>query len=102
MRLKWVEQEFASVSQSKNLHFLGGKAWDYMRSLMKEIADDFDTFDQRLKMVQAIHEDRGLKRPMLPWGDDWYRRCEYEVDYDAGRFWVTLPDGSREEGTAKL
>lgn len=26
------------VSQSKNLHFLGGKAWDYMRSLMKEIA----------------------------------------------------------------
>ena len=30
-------------------------------------------------MVQAIHEDRGLKRPMLPWGDDWYRRCEYEA-----------------------
>jgi hypothetical protein len=30
-------------------------------------------------LVQAIYEDRGRRRPQLPWEDDAYRRCQYQV-----------------------
>ena len=40
----------------------------------------FQRYDRRLKLVQAIYEDRGQRRPLLPWDDDWYRRCQYEAD----------------------
>ena len=36
-------------------------------------------YARRLSLVQAIYEDRGQRRPQLPWEDDSYRRCQYQV-----------------------
>ena len=40
---------------------------------------DLAAYARRLSLVQAIYEDRGRRRPQLPWEDDAYRRCQYQV-----------------------
>eukprot|EP00435_Cladocopium_sp_Y103_P015609 s2626_g3.t2 len=47
---------------------------------------DLAAYRRRLKLVQAIYEDRGQRRPELPWEDDAYRRCQYQADYEALRY----------------
>ncbi|CAK9027317.1 Flavin-containing monooxygenase FMO GS-OX-like 9 (Flavin-monooxygenase glucosinolate S-oxygenase-like 9) [Durusdinium trenchii] len=72
-RQEWVQQD---------LHFISGYAWDHMRLLMREagMADsDYSQYDRRLKVVQAIYQDRVDRKPRMPWDDDAYRRCQYQA-----------------------
>jgi len=94
-RHEWVTKRFESVAhRPQDFHFLGNEAWDYMRALVSEAgmpADEFDKYSRRVSVIRAVHEDRGSKRPDMPWDDDWYRQCEYSVDYDQGTFEVMMP-----------
>ena len=104
-RHEWVSKALASAPRSQDLHFISGYAWDHMRNLVREAAmpeSDFNRYDKRLKVVQAIYQDRVQRKPHMPWDEDSYRNCQYQVDYESGRWSVTLPDGSTEEREAKL
>lgn len=94
-REAWLSERFRKVGErSQDLHFLGGAAWQYMLDIVQEAGmakEDFELYSRRLAVIRAVHEDRGKKRPEHPWGDDWYRRCEYSVDYESDSFQVTLP-----------
>ena len=35
------------------------------------------------------------RRPALPWDDDWYRYCEYSVDWATGKWEVADPSFAR-------
>mmetsp|Transcript_29869 Transcript_29869/g.60234 ORF Transcript_29869/g.60234 Transcript_29869/m.60234 type:complete len:456 (+) Transcript_29869:129-1496(+) len=93
-REAWVDARRVAVgSRPQDMHFLSSVAWAYMRELTKMSgmdAADYEAYCRRLALVEAVYKDRCSKRPQLPWDDDWYRRCEYSADWDAGEFRVTL------------
>lgn len=101
-REAWVLGRFNAVGErTQDLHFLGGLAWGYMQDLTR-LADvggpEYDAYCQRLDVVRRIHEDRGLRRPQNPWGDDDYRFCEYDVDWATCTWTVT--EGRRHSADA--
>merc|ERR1712107_892946 len=70
-RQAWVRRRFDAVAhRSQDFHFLGGQAWDYMCELVREAGmplDAFEQYRQRVSVIRAVHEDRGKKRPEMPW-----------------------------------
>ena len=105
--------------------------------------EDFAAYDRRLRLVEAVYQDRVRRKPEMPWDEaisgfwhalnaskrawkravwamfgpfwaeievkttlkereDLYRRCEYTVDYDAGRFTVTPFEGAVEDFQVEL
>mmetsp|Transcript_54039 Transcript_54039/g.126843 ORF Transcript_54039/g.126843 Transcript_54039/m.126843 type:complete len:509 (-) Transcript_54039:195-1721(-) len=104
-RLQWVDACLEAVESIQNLHFLSGQSWDYMTGLLKEAGmatEEHERYVRRLRLVQAIYQDRVQRRPDKPWDDDEYRRCEYTADYDGDSFQVMTPDGSLSRGTSKM
>lgn len=51
-----------------------------------------EAFLRVLKVKEAIYKDAGGSRPPMPGGPDDYRRREYEVDWESGRFLVSYAD----------
>ena len=78
----------------------GGSAWTYMRELLGRVhaarpptADgaswlERSDWEARLETVESVYRDRGARYPKRPWDDDAYRRCEYDVDWEAGTWTV--------------
>ena len=78
----------------------GGSAWTYMRELLGRVhaarpptADgaswlERSDWEARLETVESVYRDRGARYPKRPWDDDAYRRCEYDVDWQAGTWTV--------------
>eukprot|EP00658_Telonema_sp_P-2_P059685 TRINITY_DN48832_c0_g1_i2.p1 TRINITY_DN48832_c0_g1~~TRINITY_DN48832_c0_g1_i2.p1 ORF type:complete len:339 (+),score=72.19 TRINITY_DN48832_c0_g1_i2:74-1018(+) len=97
-RESWVlSRERAVEPRSQDLHYMGAKAsaWGYMRELMGmcELQPGvFEDWCARMEVVEAVYCDRVAKRPSLPWEDDWYRRCEYTVDWKNRSWTVKLPE----------
>ena len=61
---------------------------------MQSIAfPEYEAWSRRLSTVEEIYRDRVRKRPIKPWGDDWFRRCQYEVDWVTGEWSVVDPPG---------
>jgi len=93
-REDWMDARRSAVGDRlQDLHFLSSGAWAYMRELTKKsgmAGADFEAYCRRLALVEAIYQDRCSRRPEMPWDDDWYRRCEYSVDWEAGDFRVVL------------
>ena len=74
---------------------VGDKALQYMDQLVQLAhmpQDEYVVWAERMAIVQQIYEDRVAKRPQLPWDDDWFRRCEYSVDWKSGEW--TVIDGA--------
>eukprot|EP01062_Namystynia_karyoxenos_P064784 TRINITY_DN5787_c0_g1_i1.p1 TRINITY_DN5787_c0_g1~~TRINITY_DN5787_c0_g1_i1.p1 ORF type:complete len:477 (+),score=90.68 TRINITY_DN5787_c0_g1_i1:56-1432(+) len=96
-RLAWVHGRLrACGDRPQDMHFLAGSAWEYVRDLAERAGDpqpgpERDHYLARLRTVERIYLDRVRRRPRVPWGDDWYRRCEYPVDWEQGKFEVVLP-----------
>ena len=109
-RAAWVAARRAAVgARTQDTHVTGaagGSAWSYMRELNHaaraaaaerppEAADagepcwlERPNWEARLTTVEEVYRDRGARYPKLPWHDDAYRRCEYTVDWDSGRWSV--------------
>ena len=107
-RAQWVASRLARVEASgreQDLHYTsshGTTAWQYMRELVRAVRETEPTqesvdepcwmrrpdWEQRLTTVEAVYTDRGSRYPTLPWHDDAYRRCEYTVDWESGRWTV--------------
>lgn len=98
----WVlDRRRAVGDRPQDLHFLSNGAWDYMRELTRMAGvegQDYEAYDRRLTVVQQVYQDRVTKRPQLPWDDDWFRRCEYAVDWDAGTWQVAVPSCGGQAG----
>jgi len=92
-REAWVAERRAVVGdRSQDMHFLSGGAWAYMAELTRMSglgAAEFEVYSRRLAVVQELYQDRCSKRQELPWDDDWYRRCEYSVDWSTGAWQVS-------------
>jgi len=99
----WLEARRAAVGErTQDLHFLSADAWNYMRELtrMSGMAGaEYEVYERRLALVAEVYADRVAKRPQLPWGDDWFRRCQYTVDWEAGTWQVSLPEEAQQAGT---
>lgn len=89
----WVDARRSLVGdRPQDLHFLSSGAWEYMREMTKMSGmpeEKYEAYCRRLALVDAVYKDRCSKRPEMPWDDDWYRSCEYSVDWEAGEFRVT-------------
>jgi hypothetical protein len=100
-RHAWVAERVAAVGPDRPMdrHFMGAggtDAWQHMRELMALAglsAEEHQQWDRRLTTVRSIYSDRVQKRPMLPWGDDEYRRYNYTADWDTGQWEVEAPPG---------
>ena len=80
------------------MHLLGRhtSAWEYMSELMRatEVPEaEFNEWSRILGLKREIYQDRVSKQPRLPWGSDWYRSCEYELDWSTGMWSCKLPNG---------
>lgn len=102
----WVASRASDVGErQQDLHFLSDAAWIYMKELVRlsgTETKDFEAYCRRLDIVREIYADRGTKRPKLPWDDDWYRRCEYSVDWETGQWQVSCPEDGAEKLNALL
>jgi len=103
-REEWVAKRWAAVAERSQDMLLtsadGGSAWAYMRELLRDVhavvppTADADSWlarpgwEERLTTVESVYSDRGARYPKLPWEDDRYRRCEYEVDWASGTWSV--------------
>ena len=99
-RIDWVATRLESVGpRLQDMHLMGapgGKnsshsAWAYMRLLLKLSRlppQVTDTWLSRMETVKAVYDDRSRRKPSMPWDDDEYRRCQYEVDWDSGTWKV--------------
>lgn len=94
-REAWVASRREAVgARTQDWHFLGPHAWEYMRQLtaLSGVAGaEYEAYDRRLSIVSQVYQDRVAKRPALPWGDDWFRRCQYTVDWERGTWEVLDP-----------
>eukprot|EP00808_Paulinella_micropora_P013064 g41786.t1 len=97
VRVQWVQERFKQAGTRKQ-DVMSGTAgissWQYIKQLTALSGlngDPWDRFCKRLSVVEEIYEARASHRPRLPWHDDWYRRCEYSVDWDTGKWTVQLP-----------
>lgn len=96
-RQAWVQQRTAAVlPRMQDLHLMRveGTAWAYMRELMQLAGSSgaaYEQWETRMRTVQEIYQDRVSKQAELPWRDDWYRNCEYSVDWEAGTWDVITP-----------
>jgi hypothetical protein len=107
-RIDWVAERLGSIGpRLQDMHLMGapgGKdssdsAWAYMRLLLKLSRlppQVTNTWLSRMETVEAIYDDRSRRKPIMPWDDDEYRRCQYEVNWDLGTWRVD--EGTR--GTA--
>ena len=110
-REEWVARRWAAVAERPQDMLLtsadGGSAWSYMRELVRDVhaasppAADSDTWlmrpdwEARLETVERVYADRAARYPKLPWEDDRYRRCEYQVDWESGTW--TVDDSKAQE-----
>merc|ERR1712045_289465 len=101
----WVGRLRTCVgNRLQDMQTLSSGAWAYMRELtqMSGVSGaDWEAYCSRLAVVESVYQDRCNKRPELPWDDDWYRRCEYSVDWATGNWEVTVgKDASVQEHIA--
>lgn len=93
-RLAWVEARFALVGDRlQDLNFTDKGTYSCMRELMAlagTTGEEYEKYVKRLAVVEEIHKDRCSRSPKLPWDDDTYRKCEYEVDWQTGS-WSVRP-----------
>jgi len=94
-RHEWVEARKAQVGERlQDMHITGDSTWSYIVDLIRLSGvqgEDLERMENRISVVQQIYRDRVSKQSKIPWGDDWYRRCSYSVDWDQGRWWVEEP-----------
>lgn len=96
-RANWVAERFRTVAQRpQDFHFTSSETWIYIMELifgsgMPE--KDSEVCRKQLELMQAIFSDINSRKPKVPWGEDLYRRYNYEVDWDNYTFRVIAPVG---------
>eukprot|EP01062_Namystynia_karyoxenos_P064785 TRINITY_DN5787_c0_g1_i2.p1 TRINITY_DN5787_c0_g1~~TRINITY_DN5787_c0_g1_i2.p1 ORF type:complete len:477 (+),score=70.30 TRINITY_DN5787_c0_g1_i2:56-1432(+) len=96
-RMAWVQNRVKECeSRPQDMHFLDDYAFDYLRELVVRGGDPLpgperERYLAHIELVERIYLDRCTRLPSMPWGDDWYRRCQYLVDWEQGKFEVVLP-----------
>merc|ERR1712194_843050 len=95
-REAWVSERLTAVGERpQDMHFLEKGAWAYMTQLTRKSAlldpATLEAHEVMMATKEQVYRDRVAKKPGLPWDDDWYRRCEYDVDWATGKWTVKLP-----------
>eukprot|EP00929_Paragymnodinium_shiwhaense_P004182 TRINITY_DN104935_c0_g1_i1.p1 TRINITY_DN104935_c0_g1~~TRINITY_DN104935_c0_g1_i1.p1 ORF type:complete len:484 (-),score=46.01 TRINITY_DN104935_c0_g1_i1:123-1523(-) len=95
---EWVDARKQTVGvRLRDMHVLGGRAWEHFRILVRTAGmtgDEYEKYDRRLTLVENIYKECSSRKPQKPWGDDWYRRVQIDVDWNDGTWKTELPTGA--------